>query len=1171
MKQNQEKFILESLIDDIRLHNRSLVCHGTSGPEKAYFISQIYEKYNLPIVILMASQDLVDRFLEDLHFFSKQTIPVTHDFPAYHLLPFKLMPYQTETAANRIRALYSLLESPKPPILTVTVSAILQKLIPKNEIRDYAELVIEDEDIDSELLIKKLLAGGYTRTTIVEEPGDFCIRGGILDIFTPLYTDPLRIELFGDRVDSLRLFSTGSQRTLKRIPEAVILPAGEAIIKPTRLPGIIAGLRERATKQELPLTKIRSYVNRIKNETASSEMAGLTSLIYPEPGTLFDYIPAETLYVIDEPKALDKAAIDFKSRAVENHRSAKSESRFCLETKEVNLAWREIKDKLQPEKKITFEPLPIKSPDEDNRKTVSRLNFSIQKNDDLALEIKRRREKGNLLLPLARRVEELTHAGLTTLLVCRGNTQVERLLSLLKPYDIKAHVVDHIDSIRGDGRKVYICRGQVSAGFVWAAQSLAIITEDDIFGEKQRRHLEPKPRISARSISLGDLQQGNYVVHPDHGIGQYEGLVKLRLNGAENDFLMVSYCDGDKLYLPVERMGAIQKYMGVEGMVPKLDRLGGTSWERVKKKVKKSAEKIAGELLKIYAERKASKGHSFSGPGGYFRDFEAGFPFEETEDQHRAIQDVIGDMCQAVPMDRLICGDVGYGKTEVALRASFIAVNDGRQVAILVPTTILAEQHFATFLKRYENYPVNVACLSRFRTLKEQRTIVSDIRSGKVDIVVGTHRLLQKDIAFKELGLIVLDEEQRFGVKHKEKLKQMRRTVDVLALTATPIPRTLYLSLMGIRDISVISTPPEHRHPIITYLSEFDETVVRDAIKKELDRKGQLYFVHNNIANIRKTADFLQQLVPEVRLDVAHGRMDEDELEQVMLKFVRHDIDMLVCTTIVESGLDIPTANTILVNRADRFGLAQMYQLRGRVGRAGRQAYAFLFIPKESILGRDAQKRLKVLMEHSDLGSGFQIAMNDLRIRGGGTILGASQSGHIAAVGYEMFLKLMEESIAEFKGEDIAAPLEPEINLMISAFIPESYISDIDQRLSAYRRLARMTDVKEVADFKSELLDRYGRLPPEALNLLLKMLLKILSIKAGVKRLDLIERRLSLYFSEEHQKNPSNMVDLILKNPDHCRLTPEHVLQVQLNRKGSTGEMSEIKNILKEISQHVNG
>jgi len=614
----------------------------------------------------------------------------------------------------------------------------------------------------------------------------------------------------------------------------------------------------------------------------------------------------------------------------------------------------------------------------------------------------------------------------------------------------------------------------------------------------------------------------------------------------------------------------VSKYMGVDGVAPVLDKMGGKSWERIKGRVKESVAKIAKDLLKLYAKRKIGKGWRFSPSDRNYSEFEHGFPYEETADQQKAISDVLSDMEKPTPMDRLICGDVGYGKTEVALRAAFKAVNDNKQMAMLVPTTVLAEQHYATFSQRFERYPVKVACLSRFRTPKEQREILANLKNGTTDIVIGTHRLIQKDVVFNDLGLLVLDEEQRFGVTHKERLKKFKSTVDVLALTATPIPRTLHMSLMGVRDISIISTPPEQRQAIITYISEFDDAIIASAIRKELKRKGQIFFIHNNIHSIWTIAQKLQKLTPEVRLDVAHGRLSEKALEKIMLRFIHKEIDMLVCTTIVESGLDIPNANTILINRADRFGLAQMYQLRGRVGRAEEQAYAYLFIPHESILTRDAQKRLKVLMEYSDLGSGFQIAMSDLKIRGGGSILGASQSGHIAAVGYDMFLKLMENAVAEFKGEPIQEDLEPEINVFMACLLPETYIPDIDQRLMTYRRLARMKALDEIAEFKSELLDRFGPLPTEASNLLMKIMLKVLAIRAGVKRLDLTEGWLLLSFSEVHQKNPLGIIELISRKNKKFKFTADHIFKAQLAKTNQTQTnlnslMVQTKNILQEI------
>ena len=655
------------------------------------------------------------------------------------------------------------------------------------------------------------------------------------------------------------------------------------------------------------------------------------------------------------------------------------------------------------------------------------------------------------------------------------------------------------------------------------------------------------------------------MVHIEHGIGRYGGLTTLEVTGITNDFLLIEYTDGDKLYVPVDRMTCVQKYAGVDGVTPRLDKMGGKSWARVKARVKKSIQKMAGQLLKLYAWRKVQKGHPFSIHDQYLRDFADAFEYTETPDQQRAVEDVVADMESPVPMDRLICGDVGYGKTEIALRAAFKAVWDNKQVAFLVPTTVLAEQHYQTFKVRFAPYPIEIESLSRFRSAREQRAIVQKLKEGQVDIVIGTHRLLQKDIAFKDLGLLIIDEEQRFGVAHKEKLKRLRRSVDVLAITATPIPRTLHMSLMGIRDLSVIATPPEYRYPIKTYICPFDDTVVAEAIHRELQRGGQVFFVHNHIHTIWAVARHVQGLLPNLRIGVAHGRLDDDELEQVMLQFLHQEIDVLLCTTIIESGLDFPSANTILINRADKFGLAQIYQLRGRVGRGDEQAYAYLFIPHESSLTKDAQKRLKVLMEHSDLGSGFQIAMSDLQIRGGGTILGPTQSGQIASVGYEMYLQLMERAMSEVKGEPVEPELDPEIQWQRSAYIPEEYVSDIDQRMTAYRRLARVNDRSELKMLREEIRDRFGPLPQEADSLMEKVLLKVLCKDLGIERLDVGPKGIVLTFSEKTCVKPEQIAGLVQQEPQRFRLRPDHVLEVRVSPGRSTDPLKVTKNLLQEL------
>jgi len=1167
---SQQENNVKNMIHHLSTGQRSVECFGLTGSSSAFLAAKLCREIKTPICVVVSSTKDAEKMFGDLVFFSKPLDIPVHYFPSYHISPYRALPYHNHIAAKRIELLYRLLDQKKPYIMVIPLGALLQKIIPKQALVQYAELLICGEEMDREGLIDKLSSGGYNRSIMVEEPGDFSIRGGILDVFSPLYPDPLRIEFFGDTVETIRFFSAVSQRKLNDVQEAVILPAREAILEKHKTAQIISRIRELASSQSLPVTKIRELVDRIKREGVFAGIEGLMPLFFDTLDTLLDYIPSQGLFLLVEPMDLESEAEKIKSQVQQFFEEAKNESRLCLTPDALNTDWSTALKTILQRNSMVFSKLSLSIPEENSPPTPQHYLFSVTDNSDVTAELQHFQEKDTLLLPLVNWIQDKIQRNCAPFLICSTDTQAERVEALLSPYGITTLKENAVINGKPHRKAVSLCIGQLSSGFTWPAESVAIITEDEIFGIKHHRRKTASPKVHSELVSFKDLQVEDFIVHLEHGIGRYKGLVKLDIDGSTNDFLLLVYRGDDKLYLPVDRMNMVQKYIGVDKMVPVLDKLGGVSWDRVKKQVKKSTEKIAGELLKLYAARKVEKGHAFEQGDSYFKEFEAGFPYEETPDQFNAIEEVLQDMEQTIPMDRLICGDVGYGKTEIALRASFIAVYGGKQVAVLVPTTVLAEQHFATFTQRFSRYPVRIECLSRFRSSTQQKSIIKQLKSGAVDIVIGTHRLLQKDVAFKDLGLIVLDEEQRFGVKDKEKLKTLRQTVDVLALTATPIPRTLHMSLLGVRDLSVISTPPEHRQAITTYISEFDETIIVEGIKKELDRQGQIFFVHNNIQSIWSLARRLKELVPQVKLSVAHGRLKEETLEGVMMQFVNREIDMLVCTTIIESGLDIPAANTMFINRADKFGLAQLYQLRGRIGRANEQAFAYLFLPRHSNLTQNAQKRMKVLMEYSDLGSGFQIAMSDLHIRGGGTILGDEQSGHIAAVGYDMFLKLMAESIAELKGEPVSEALEPEINVMMSAYIPEAYVTDIDHRLMIYRRLAKMTALDEVADFKEELIDRFGSLPVEATNLLLKIMLKVLSIKAGVKRLDLTGNYLMLHFSQAHMRHPFGFMDMIADKKYGFQFTPDHVLRAKLRPGRNDYLLRQTRNILKELAQRVN-
>ena len=1160
---------INSLIAELK-SGKPVTCTNTAGTERAYIAAQLAQSVSGPVCMVLPTPKICDVMASDIQFFLNGVPREVAVFPPYNILPFKQIAYHNETAAQRIRLLYRLAsDTADSMIILLPAETLLQRLIPKSIMNGYAELLMAGEEIDREELIAHLHAGGYFNTSLVEEPGEYSVRGGIVDIFSPFYPEPFRIELFGDLVDSIRFFSPNTQRKTGSVDEAVILPAREAVLKRQWLDAMIQRVREHAEDLGLSSEKANRFISRVRTEGVFNGLESLLPLIYESLDTFFDYAPENSIWIQGDAGEIANEAAHAENIAARNYLQAKDENRLCVDPDYLYEKWEIVKEKLGRRTNLSFRLVPISS-GETNEKRF--LTVHATDNSELAAKLTIGKKEGHILQPLIQWADEHRSAGFLTLIVCKTQSQAHRLQELLKPYGLAIDVSDAADLSSLTRGRAHIYLGQLSAGFVWPEASLAIITESEIFGERigRRRVKRGRAKVQTELLDFGELNIDDLVVHIEHGIGRYRGLVKLSVEGITSDFMQLRYKGGDKLYLPVDRMDMVQKYMGVEGIEPAIDKLGGKSWQRSRAKAKESVEKIANELLALYAARRVQKGHAYCPPDGYYKDFEAGFQYEETSDQLKAIDDVVSDMEHPTPMDRLICGDVGYGKTEVALRAAFKAVNEGKQVALLVPTTVLAEQHYVTFTERFARYPVNIACLSRFRSRKKQGEILSQMKKGTADIVIGTHRLLQKDISFKDLGLIVIDEEQRFGVKHKEKLKHLRSMVDVLSMTATPIPRTLHMSLMGVRDISVIQTPPELRRPIISYISEFDPMIITEAIRKELERGGQIFFVHNNINTIWNIAKYLQDLVPEVRLGVAHGRLEEEALEKSMYQFMTKEIDMLVCTTIVESGLDIPNANTMIINRADRFGLAQIYQLRGRVGRSNEQAYAYLFVPKEAALTRDAQKRLKVLMEHSDLGAGFQIAMNDLKIRGGGAALGVEQSGHIAAVGYDMFLQLLEESVSRLKGETVVEKLEPEINVPMSVYIPESYVPDIDQRLSIYRRLAKMTELKDITDIKDELIDRYGILPEPAQNLLMKIMLRILSIKAGVKKLDLADSLMILAFSETHQQHPFGILELIEKSPDQFMVTPDNTLRVHMKPANTSRLMAQAKNTLMDIARHVN-
>ncbi len=1151
---------IADLFDLIKREKGRVNCTGLSGAEQAYLLCRLHSRLKRPLFVVCAQARDAELLAADLGFFSAKADTPIITFPSYDIAPFKPLPHHPETSCRRVEALYRMMTNAEPAIIITTISALLQKVMPRTGLSRFAEYLLPGEEIDRDLFIHKLIEGAYQETVLVEDPGDFAVRGGLIDVYPPLYSEPVRIELFGDTVESIRTFSIQDQRSLKTLSDLTIVPARETVIELSEIEKISARIRQQGETLEIAGLRIEEVVERLTGMDQFPGIGWLLPLIYPSLDSLFDYLPEQVMPILIDPAAIEKQALEIEQAANKNYLSAQSDGHLCVEPQALYLSWSQAEQRLSQSVHLVFRMVPLAD------STGAMCSFAIKTNDAVVQQLKARGRGEELLKPLVDWINQAKENSLAPYLLSRTTKQAQRLEDLLMPYEVHLGRLDMFPSNGNREKAPCICLGELSSGFVWPRQSLAIITEDEVFGPKHRLPKTPSKEAKTRWVAFEDLKTGDFVVHMEHGVGRYGGLAKLDVTDLANDFLLIEYRDADKLYVPVDRMNCVQKYVGVDGVEPRLDKMGGKSWERVKARVKKSIRKMAGGLLKLYAWRKVQKGVEFSPPDRYFHEFEAAFEYTETQDQTRAIQEVVADMESPVPMDRLICGDVGYGKTEIALRATFKAVWDNKQVALLVPTTVLAEQHFQTFQKRFEPYPVVIETLSRFRSAREQRTVVRKVKEGQVDIVIGTHRLLQKDVAFRDLGLVIIDEEQRFGVAHKERLKKLRRSVDVLAMTATPIPRTLHISLMGIRDLSVIATPPEYRYPIKTHICPFDDDVVAETIHRELQRGGQVFFVHNNIRTIWAMARLLQRLAPAARIGVAHGRLTDKELEKVMLQFLRHEIDLLVCTTIIESGLDFPSANTILINRADKFGLAQIYQLRGRVGRRDEQAYAYLFIPHETALTKDAQKRLKVLMEHSELGSGFQIAMSDLQIRGGGTMLGPSQSGYIASVGYEMYLQLMERTMRELKGEPPEQDLEPEIVVNRSAYIPETYISDIDQRMVTYRRLAKMADTSEVENLVEELRDRFGPFPEPVKNLVQKILLKVLCKKIGVKRLELTDQAAVVTFDEKTCVKPETITTLVQKDPQRFRLMPDHVLRAKVVSTGLTDPLEDTKKLLQELT-----
>jgi len=1064
---------------------------GLAREAQSYFTSELFSSITRPCLLVLPGRKEAVRFFEGLRFFlGESDNPNSHgrlyEFPPYDMSPLSGLSPNRDVLRRRLAALFALVNE-KSPVVVTCPEAICYRLLPKKIFSDSLDYLETEEEVDRELLVARLEKSGYQRTSLVEEVGDYAVRGGVMDIFSPLYETPMRIEFWDERIESIRKFDPMSQRSLEHVKEVIVLPSSEVILG------------------EEQVERARSMGRLPAGAEAGAGFPGQEAWLnhfYEHLDGIFEYMPGESLNIIFSPNRIKAACQRIAERFasdVERFRNEAAQRRSPFpETDGLVLSFSDIRDGLYRHQSVEIEELDLVQSAEEGE--IIRIESRFEK--DFDLEVLSPTGARVSMAPMAQSIENWIAQGMAVVLVGRTDQQARRIQEILANYSVDAPLVVSGWAEVPEGTGLTICIGRLARGFIWKDIGLCIISEDDIFGPKSGRSRPVKEVRHAAIVwsSLSQIKTGDLMVHEEHGIGRYAGLITMEIDGKINDFLLIEYAAGGKLYIPAHRIEVLQKYAGAEDGEPKLDQLGSRSWNTAKQRAGGSVRKIAQQLVEIYALRAHKKGFQFSPPDPLFREFEAAFEHEETSDQIKAIEDVLSDMMSERPMDRLVCGDVGFGKTEVAVRSSFKAIMDGRQVAVLVPTTVLAEQHFETFRKRMEPYSVRIGVLSRFKSRKEQAETLAGLRAGKLDLVIGTHRLLQKDVQFRDLGLVIVDEEQRFGVKQKEALKKFRAMVDVLAMTATPIPRTFQMSLMGIRDLSVIETPPEERFAIETYLSPYDEALIDRAVRFEIERGGQVFFVHNKVRTIETMAEILMGLIPSARIAIAHGQMKEGDLEGTMLRFLRKEVDVLVCSTIIESGLDIPSANTIIINEADRFGLAQIYQLRGRVGRAKEKAYAYLLVSEGTQLTRDAEKRLKALMDFSRLGAGVHLAMHDLKIRGGGNILGFAQAGHINAIGYELYLKLIEQAVAELKGEEWEEEVNPEISIKVSAYLPEGYVADTDMRLNLYRRLSTVRDEAELYGIADEIKDRFGPHPAPVNNLI-----RIMSIRLCLKRMGIVK------------------------------------------------------------------
>ena len=1206
MRVNNE---LNNLKREIERRSRVISLSGlTSIAAKSYVLSRLAAETGKRFVIITDTNSDLDVWTDDLKFWIsnfglKNPVAIAPGsdksairnprsaiitLPSFETNPYSGTSPHAETQERRALALWQLAKNDGDIVVT-SARSLIQKTVSKDEIVKLGAELVRDEEYSPEKLVEQLAASGYVREDPIFGPGQFSLRGGIVDVWSPNSDTPVRIEFFGDTVDSIRAFDAETQLSIEQLKSVSIAPMREFAASGTDFKDWAFFAAERFADEKFR----RNLKDRIDFAAEGETFSGwefLLPLVKPLDGNVFDYL-GDHILVIDEPVTVENSLANLYEQLTNKHAAALDADDIALEPKELFLEPDELRVKVDDvirlelrslgrtaaalDEELQFNSSPpyeggvapasgdgvvFTSPD-----TLDQADHSTKNHPDGAGAPPRpsRKERGFshplFLFPTAQEAVEIEIQSRSTRkfhgdvaafaaefeldaqLVAETHGMAERLAEMLREYD-KFVPLETI--------KI----GSLSSGFELPSENLTIFTESDVFGEtsdvasqsnRKSQITNRKSRLGAFISDFRDLKSGDFVVHVDHGIGRFEGLQTIASQGVEREFMLLVYADDAKLFVPVERMDLVSRYSSGEATAPSLDRLGGLGWQKTKAKAKRAMRDMADELLKLYAERKLVRGHAFPPDAPWQHEFEDAFPYELTSDQATAIDDVKTDMETPQPMDRLIIGDVGYGKTEVAMRAAFKAVMDGKQAAVLTPTTVLAYQHYETFKKRFSAFPVKVDLLSRFRTTKEQKSVAESAGKGEIDVLIGTHRLLSTDVKLPKLGLVVVDEEQRFGVAHKEKLKQWKKKVDVLTLSATPIPRTLNMSLLGMRDMSVIETPPRDRLAINTQVVQFSESVIRSAIELELSRNGQIFFIHNRVESIEAIAALIKKIVPQARIAIGHGQMNEKEMEDVMLAFVDYKYDVLVATTIIENGIDIPRANTIIINRSDNYGLSQLYQLRGRVGRSNRRAYAYLLIPSELELTPIARRRLSAIREFSDLGAGFRLAALDLELRGAGNILGGQQSGHLDALGFDLYTKMLERTIAELRGDEIADEVSVSINLGVDVAIPKDYISEASQRLRYYKRISSADNEDALMQIHAEIEDRYGRIPRAVENLFAYGRLRKLAEQMAIVSIDKSGDQLAIKLGDSALVSPDKLMQFLERN-EGSSFSPSGIFRAEI-------------------------